>query len=306
MRYDDVALLALLTQDLDQARAFADRVLGPLAFDDEATRRLADTLMAVLEEQGSPRRAGLRLGVHENTVAKRLRTIEAMLEETARSLGLGPWRTFYRVTLPRLRLALLGGGLVIALHLLGEYGGFAVLRYRTFTTEIYNAYKLGFDAASAALLSLVLVVVCILVLSGEMGLRGHSSHARIGAGAARRRRRVRLGPARTAASLLALSALVGLALAVPLGALGYWILQGSSTTLPSASIWGATLNTLLFGLGAAALSCVLALPVALLAARRRGVVARLLERAVFLPRALPGLVVGLALVFFPVRYAAGL
>lgn len=235
-----------------------------------------------------------------------LRGGDPALEETARSLGLGPWRTFYRVTLPRLRLALLGGGLVIALHLLGEYGGFAVLRYRTFTTEIYNAYRLGFDAASASLLSLVLVVVCILVLSGEMGLRGHSSHARIGSGAARRRRRVRLGPARTAGSLLALSALVGLALAVPLGALAYWILQGSSTTLPAASIWGATLNTLLFGLGAAALSCVLALPVALLAARRRGVVARLLERAVFLPRALPGLVVGLALVFFAVRYAAGL
>ena len=235
-----------------------------------------------------------------------LRGGDPALEETARSLGLGPWRTFARVTLPRLRLALLGGGLVIALHLLGEYGGFAVLRYRTFTTEIYNAYKLGFDAASASLLSLVLVVLCILVLSGEMGLRGHASHARIGSGAARRRTRVRLGRPRTAACLLALTGLVGLALAVPLGALAYWIVRGSSTTLPSASIWGATLNTLLFGLGAAALSCLLALPVALLAVRRRGVVGRLLERAVYVPRALPGLVVGLALVFFAVRYAAGL
>lgn len=76
--YDEVALLALLTRDVDEARAFAVRTLGPLAADDETTRRLAATLLVVLEEQGSPRRAGQRLGVHENTVAKRLRAIDAL------------------------------------------------------------------------------------------------------------------------------------------------------------------------------------------------------------------------------------
>src|SRR4051794_17505519 len=80
VRYEDVALLALLTKDPDQARDFAERTLGPLAARDESTRRLAETLFAVLEEQGSPRRAGRRLGVHENTVAKRLRAIDALLE----------------------------------------------------------------------------------------------------------------------------------------------------------------------------------------------------------------------------------
>lgn len=81
--YEDVALLGLLTQDLDQARSFAGRRLGPLMADDGATRRLAETLLTVLEERGSPRRAAKRLGVHENTVAKRLRTIESLLGERA-------------------------------------------------------------------------------------------------------------------------------------------------------------------------------------------------------------------------------
>jgi DNA-binding PucR family transcriptional regulator len=76
VRYEDIALLALLTQDLEQARTFATRILGPLAVDDTVTRRLAQTLLVVLQEQGSPRRAGQRLGVHENTIAKRLRAIE--------------------------------------------------------------------------------------------------------------------------------------------------------------------------------------------------------------------------------------
>ena len=81
IHYDDVALLALLTKDLDQARAFARRTLGPLAGDDAATRRLADTLLVLLEEEGRPRRAAARLGVHENTVAKRLRAIVELLGE---------------------------------------------------------------------------------------------------------------------------------------------------------------------------------------------------------------------------------
>lgn len=82
-RYDEIALLGLLTQDLDQARMFAERRLGPLIGDDDGTQRLAETLQTVLEERGSPRRAAKRLGVHENTVAKRLRTIESLIGEKA-------------------------------------------------------------------------------------------------------------------------------------------------------------------------------------------------------------------------------
>jgi DNA-binding PucR family transcriptional regulator len=79
VRYVDVALTSLLTRDLEQARAFAARVLGDLGGEDSATRRLADTVLAVLEAQGSPRHAAQRLGLHENTVAKRVRAAEELL-----------------------------------------------------------------------------------------------------------------------------------------------------------------------------------------------------------------------------------
>jgi iron(III) transport system permease protein len=234
-------------------------------------------------------------------VAAMLRTGDPALEESSRTLGRGPWRTFARVTVPHVRLALVGGGLVIALHLLAEYGGFAILRYRTFTTEIYNTYELGFDPASASLLSLVLVALCILVLGGEMSLRGRAPELR-GGTAARRRPRARLGAWRLPVAA-GLALLVGLALAFPLGALIHWMAAGSSTTLPGASLAGAATTTLLYGVAAAGLACALALPVAFLRVRRRGVMATALERTVFLPRALPGLVVGLALVYFTIRYA---
>ena len=93
---------------------------------------------------------------------------------------------------------------------------------------------------------------------------------------------------------------------MPLGALGYWLVQGSSTTLPSASIVGATTSTVLYGLAAAGLATVLALPVAFLAVRAPGGGGRRPGAHGHLPRALPGLVVGLALVYFTIRYAVGL
>jgi DNA-binding PucR family transcriptional regulator len=78
-RYDDVALLALLTEDLDHARRFVARELGALAGGDEPTRRLVATLRVYFEEGASPARVSRRLGVHENTVSYRLRRAEELL-----------------------------------------------------------------------------------------------------------------------------------------------------------------------------------------------------------------------------------
>jgi hypothetical protein len=76
--YREVALPALLTKDLEQARTFVEHELGALAAEDHT--RLAGTVLEVLAAQGSPRRAAHRLGLHENTVAKRVRAAEEILD----------------------------------------------------------------------------------------------------------------------------------------------------------------------------------------------------------------------------------
>jgi hypothetical protein len=78
-RYIDVALTAVASVDLDLARDFVSRELGPLAADDDDTARLAATLRVYLEEHASPRRTAQRLGVHENTVKNRVRAAREML-----------------------------------------------------------------------------------------------------------------------------------------------------------------------------------------------------------------------------------
>src|SRR6476659_2590647 len=110
-------------------------------------------------------------------VAAVLRGMDPALEESARTLGHGPWRTFFRVTLPQTRVALLGGMLLVAIHLLSEFGAFAMLRFQTFTTAIYDEYKLSFNGAGASMLASVLVLLCLLLLLAELGARGRGRYA---------------------------------------------------------------------------------------------------------------------------------
>jgi iron(III) transport system permease protein len=234
-----------------------------------------------------------------------MRGIDPALEETARGLGLSAWGAFRRVTLPMLRLPIVGGSLIIALHLLAEYGAFAQMRFPTFATEIYAEYEIGFEAASAALLSLVLVVLGLMLLMGESVARGRARYARVSSGAQRPHVRAKLGR-RSPLALAGLGSLAVLSLGVPMASLVYWSIKGNSSTLPSTSIFGATLTTLELALAAAVVTVLLALPVALLSVRFRGASTRVIERSTYVTRALPGVVIGLALVAFSIRSMHGI
>jgi hypothetical protein len=77
--FDQIALDALMMQDVDEARRFVASELGALLDDSDATRRLAATLEVFLHEESSFVRAARRLGIHENTVAYRVRRAEDLL-----------------------------------------------------------------------------------------------------------------------------------------------------------------------------------------------------------------------------------
>jgi DNA-binding PucR family transcriptional regulator len=78
-RYRDIALRSLATANIDQARTFVASELGALASRDDTTRRLAATVRAYLDENGSRGRTAKRLSIHENTVTYRLRQAEELL-----------------------------------------------------------------------------------------------------------------------------------------------------------------------------------------------------------------------------------
>ena len=82
-------------------------------------------------------------------VAASLRGLDPVHEDVAASLGLTPCRIFFRVVLPQLRLAIWGGGLLLTLHLLSEYGLYAMVRFDTFTTAIFNQFQSTFNGPAA-------------------------------------------------------------------------------------------------------------------------------------------------------------
>ncbi len=240
-------------------------------------------------------------------VAAALRGLDPALEETARALGQGAWGCFYRVVLPQLRPALFGGVLLVALDSLTEFGAFALLRFRTFTTELYAQYRIGLDGPETSVLALVLVGLCLTLLVAELYVRGRARYARVGAGARRSGARAALGAMRWPVFAL-LSALVAATLGVPVGMVIFWLLHhapaATSPVAPSfPEILSATLTSIGYGLAGAAAALVVAAPIGYLAVRYPGRASALIERAAYLAQGAPGIVVALALISLTVQLA---
>lgn len=236
-------------------------------------------------------------------VAALLRTLDPGDEEAARSLGLSPAAAVVRTVLPRLRPALSGGALLVALHLLAEYGVLEMMRFQTFTTAIMQQYAVGFSDTSSSLLASVLLTLCLVALVLDLLARGRHRVARVGSGVQRRAVRTALG-GWTAPALVFLAALVALSVAVPVATVVRWLLHGAAAGNPlDAGLVQVTLSTLGLAVLGALVSVVAALPGAWLLSRHRSGLTLLLERTTFVASSLPGVVVGLALVTLAVRWA---
>ncbi|MEJ7635202.1 iron ABC transporter permease [Aeromicrobium sp.] len=233
--------------------------------------------------------------------AAALRGLDPALEEVARSLGNGPGQTFARVVLPQLRPAMIGGSLLVGLHLLAEFGALQMLRFPTFTTAIYDQYSSSFNSAGANVIASVLVLCCLVLLMVDLRLRSDRRFSRVGSGAVRHADPVRLGRWRVPA-LAVLVALAGASLGVPVYSLIHWMIVGSSTAFPAADIASAASTSVGLGLVAAAITVALSIPVVWLAVRFRSKVSTTLERSTYVANALPGIVVALALVTVSINY----
>lgn len=94
--------------------------------------------------------------------------------EAGRSLGLTPWQSFLRVSLPMARPAIIGGVALALMETLADYGTVSYFAVQTFTTGIYRAwFSLG-DRVAAAQLAMCLLGFVVLVLTLERISRGRA------------------------------------------------------------------------------------------------------------------------------------
>ncbi|NYG59686.1 iron(III) transport system permease protein [Nocardioides daedukensis] len=238
-------------------------------------------------------------------VCAALHGLDPVHDEMAASVGLGRTATFFRVVLPQLRPAILGGSLLVALHMFSEFGALKTLRFPTFTTAIYDQFNSTFNGPAAHLSSALLVLLCLAVLTLELALRGRRRYARTSSGTPRAARRIDLGAWRWPATLAPL-VVVALALGVPIYSLVHWMLVGSSTGDGLAELLPTAATTMAYAALGALLSVVLALPVGLLVVRHASLTSTLVERSTYTANALPGIVVALALITVTINYAVDL
>jgi len=228
--------------------------------------------------------------------------LDPALEESARSLGYSRWAAFARVVLPQLGPGFLAGGLLVGLHVLGDFGVVSLMRFETFSYALYIQYAASYDRIYAACLALMLLALTVAVLFMEARLLRGILLYRTGSGTARRAAPQHLGAWRWVAYAFA-GGIAVTAVALPVVTIGDWMAETAGIGVPWRSLGSALWASVSASAPAAVLAAALALPVAYLGVRHESGWTRALERVAYLGYATPPLAFALALIVFTLSTA---
>ncbi|MGH6671293.1 MAG: ABC transporter permease subunit [Xanthobacteraceae bacterium] len=101
-------------------------------------------------------------------------TVDPRLEKIARTLGLGPWRTFFRITLPLARRSIMTGLTLTYARSISEFGAVIILVYYPMTApvKIYELFlRFGLEQSAAAAVLLLIVSLSLFVLLRTLAQR---------------------------------------------------------------------------------------------------------------------------------------
>lgn len=212
--------------------------------------------------------------------------------ESARTLGAGPWKGFWRVAMPLARPAIATGVTLALMETLADYGTMEYFGVTVFTTGIFRTwYGIGDTQGALQLAAILLLFVVALILVERYSRRRAKFYQRRSDGDSMRK--PLRGRHAVMASVVCWLPIV-LGFIIPAIELVIWSIERAEVwTQPS--FWQLTFNTLWLGLMAAAITVLLAL---WLAYGRRRHPTRPLRAAVSLAGlgyAIPGIVIAVGL-----------
>ena len=225
--------------------------------------------------------------------------IDSGLIEVARSLGLSKPAVFTRVILPQVRRSISAGALLSGLYVLSDFGAVSLLNVETLTVSIQNLFKSSYDRGAAAVIGILLFFAAAIFVLFESILKGRDFESRGAEGFQERIRRIS-NPGLSVFTILVIALYGFLAVVVPFYVLISRYLQNPGVVAFSDLFTAALSTVSVAGLGAF-IAFILSLPLALLATQGPSAFAAISGKVILISHALPGVVVGLALVSFGSR-----
>jgi iron(III) transport system permease protein len=217
--------------------------------------------------------------------------------EAARTLGMGPWRAFFSVSLPLARPAIVAGIALALMETLADYGTVAYFAVNTFTTGIYRAwFSLG-DRVAAAQLAAMLLGFVLFLLMAERLSRGRARYHNT-TGRNRPMVGAQLGGIKALAAILACALPLCLGFVLPAGLLLKMALTEGDAQFGERFLMLSRNSFVLAGL-TACIGVLLALLMAYGARLAKSNFANALNRVVGLGYAVPGAVIAVG-VLIPV------
>ena len=242
-----------------------------------------------------------------------LRNMDTTYEEASFMSGAGLWRTLTRVTFPLILPALLSGMTLVFVISMGIFGVAAILgfpaRINLLATDIYVKALLippRFGAATVSAITLVVITAALIMLQ-RWALRS-GSYALV-SGRGFRIKLYSLGKwtpvARAWCFLYALLAVMLPAFVLIKVSLqpyatpkfGLWTLENYTVFFNNDSLLGSLLRSLYLSTGGATLCVLLTAVIAYIIHRSRMPGRRLLEQLSIMPVGIPGIVMGLAMIW---------
>ncbi len=214
--------------------------------------------------------------------------------EASRSLGMGPWKSFFSIALPMARPAIITGLSLALMETLADFGTVEYFGVPTFTTGIFRTwFGLGDAAAASQLASMLLVFVFVLILMERFSRRQAMYHQQIGRQA--HARRIQLpGKLGWIAFIACLIPLV-LGFALPFTQLLFWTIETAEEMINS-DFYDLVANSLILALITSLLALALALFMGYGQRLNNTRFIRLMVRIASMGYAIPGTVIAIGVV----------
>ncbi len=177
--------------------------------------------------------------------------------EVSRTLGCGPWCSFYRVALPLARPAIVAGLSLALMETLADYGTVAYFGLGVFTTGIFRTwFGMGDSVAAAKMASLLLFFVFALIVMERVSRKRAQYHHT--SNKYSELPEYRLGGLRALGAFIICLVPVFFGFLLPASQLSVWAIE-TYPYMVDESFITLTLHTIFLGIAAAILSVILAL-----------------------------------------------